>query len=108
VCARRSYAGVQDIKCGLTFHTRHIAQMRRAAREMIAANTELEERFQLLTAAPGIGEISATQLLAETVLLPPELTVRQWVAHSGLDPAHHDRVLRYIIDRTSAGREIAT
>jgi hypothetical protein len=30
------------------------------------------------------------QLLAETELLAPGLTVRQWVAHSGLDPAHHD------------------
>lgn len=64
--------------------------MRRAAREMIAANIELEEPFQLLTATPGIGGISAIQLLAETVLLVPGLTVRQWEAHSGLDPAHHD------------------
>ena len=30
------------------------------------------------------------QLLAEPALLAPGLTVRQWVAHSGLDPAHHD------------------
>jgi transposase len=81
---------VQDIRCGLTFQARRIAQMRRAAREMIAADAALEERFRLLTAMPGIGEISAIQLLAETVLLPPGLTVRQWVAHSGLDPAHHD------------------
>jgi transposase len=28
------------------------------------------------------------QLLAELSILPSDLTVREWVAHSGLDPAH--------------------
>lgn len=83
-------AVLQDIKRGLAFQARRIGKMRSAARKLIAADTELEERFQLLTATPGIGQISAIQLLAETVLLAPDLTVRQWVAHSGLDPVHHD------------------
>ena len=39
---------------------------------------------------PGIGEISALNPLGELALLAPGLTVRQWVAHRGLDPAHHD------------------
>ncbi len=38
---------------------------------------------------PGIGEASALYLLAELLLLPTGLSVRQWVAHSGLDPQHH-------------------
>ena len=83
-------AVVADVKRGLASLARRIGKMRSAARQMIAADTELEERFRLLTAMPGIGEISAIQLLGETVLLAPGLTVRQWVAHSGLDPAHHD------------------
>jgi transposase len=99
-------AVVRDIKSGLASLARRIVKMRRAAREMIVADAELKERFRLLTAMPGIGEISAIQLLAETVLLAPGLTVRQWVAHSGLDPA--TRALRCINDRTSAGPEIAT
>lgn len=81
---------IADIKRGLTLLARRIVKMRKAALEMIAADAELKERFRLLTAMPGIGPISAIQLLGETVLLSPELTVRQWVAHSGLDPAHHD------------------
>jgi transposase len=32
--------------------------------------------------------VSALQLLAELSTLPSDLTVREWVAHSGLDPAH--------------------
>jgi transposase len=39
---------------------------------------------------PGIAEISALQVLGELSTLSPELTVRQWVAHSGLDPVHED------------------
>lgn len=81
---------VQDLKRALAFQARRIAKMRSAARETIAADAQLQERFRLLTTTPGIGPISAIQLLAETVLLAPGLTVRQWVAHSGLDPAHHD------------------
>ena len=79
-----------DIKQALMALARRIAKMRRTAKKLIAADAELGERLHLLMATPGIGEISAIQLLAETVLLGPELTVRQWVAHSGLDPAHHD------------------
>jgi transposase len=43
-----------------------------------------------LVAMPGIAEISAIQILGELANLDPEMTVRQWVAHSGLDPAHRD------------------
>jgi transposase len=45
-------------------------------------------RFQRLIGIPGIAETSAVQLLGELAGLDPEMTVRQWVAHSGLDPAH--------------------
>jgi transposase len=42
----------------------------------------------LLTSIPGIAQISAIQLLGEICTLPPDMSVREWVAHSGLDPAH--------------------
>lgn len=83
-------AVVGDIGRALTSLARRIAKMRCAAREIIRADAQLDERFQLLTAMSGIAAVSAIQLLAETVLLAPDLTVRQWVAHSGLDPVHHD------------------
>jgi transposase len=81
-------AVVRDIASGLAQLTRRIVKMRKVAREIIRADAQLQERFQLLTAIPGIAEISAIQLLGETVLLSPDLTARQWVAHSGLDPMH--------------------
>ena len=60
------------------------------ARALIAQDAALRPRFALRLSRPGIGEISALQVRGELALLAPELTVRPWVAHSGLDPAHHD------------------
>ena len=48
----------------------------------------MQKRFELLIRIPGIAAISALQLLGELAPLSPEMSVRQWVAHSGLDPAH--------------------
>jgi len=42
--------------------------------------------FKLLISAKGIGEASAVALLGELAMLPPGLSVRQWVAYAGLDP----------------------
>jgi transposase len=81
---------VDDLKRSLASLHRRILKMRRSAMELIRGDAEMEERFQLLTAMPGIAAISALQILGELVLLSPDLTVRQWVAHSGLDPVHQD------------------
>ena len=79
----------KDLRRSLRDLKRRIDQMRRAALALLAQDVELCPRFALLLSIPGIGEISALHLLGELALLAPHLTVRQWVAHSGLDPAHH-------------------
>jgi transposase len=81
---------LQDLKRSLASLERRIVKMRRAARELIRADAEIEQRFRLLTGLPGIAETSAVQILGELALLSPHLTVRQWVAHSGLDPVHQE------------------
>jgi transposase len=81
---------LQDMKRSLASLHKRILNMRRTAREQVRADAEIEERFQLLTSIPGIAETSALQILGELLLLAPELTVRQWVAHSGLDPTHQE------------------
>lgn len=65
---------------------REIAALRNAAMNVIAADPLLMRRMELLTSIKGIGRISALQILAELMLLPPDMTDRQWVAHAGLDP----------------------
>ena len=65
---------------------REITTLRKAARAVIAADEQLERKLLLLTSIKGIGEVSAVQILAELILLPADMTDRQWVAHAGLDP----------------------
>lgn len=79
---------VHDLKRSLAALHKRIAKLRRAARTLVEADDALRLRFHLLTGIPGIGEISAIQILGELALLSPDLSVRQWVAHSGLDPVH--------------------
>ena len=79
---------VKDLKCSLLSLHKRILRLRRDAVAMVRADPTIHQRFQLLTGIPGVAEISALQLLAETALLSPEMSLRQWVAHSGLDPAH--------------------
>ena len=81
-------AVIDDLRRALALLARRIVKMRAAAMELIRADTQLNERFCLLITIPGIAAISAIQLLAETVLLAPDLTARQWVTYSGLDPMH--------------------
>ena len=57
---------------------------------LVRSDAEVEQRFRLLTSVPGIAATSALQILGELALLAPEMNVRQWVAHSGLDPVHQD------------------
>jgi transposase len=80
----------QDLKRSLRDLEHRIEKMRDAAQTFIEQDAELRPRFALLLSMPGVGATSALHLLGELALLAPGLSVRQWVAHSGLDPAHHD------------------
>ena len=68
---------------------REIWKLRELARRCIAGDARLQRRYQLLRTMPGIGQISAIQILAELALLPADRDVRQWVAYAGLDPREH-------------------
>lgn len=81
---------VQDLKRSLVSLQGRIVKMRREAMALVRSDAEVEQRFRLLTGVPGIAETSALAILGELALLPPHLTARQWVAHSGLDPVHQE------------------
>ena len=80
----------QDLKRSLRDLEHRIEKLRAAALALVERDPELCLRFAFLLSMPGIGEVSALNLLGELALLAPGLNVRQWVAHSGLDPAHHE------------------
>ena len=79
----------RDIVRNLRWHQRAMQQLRREARKCIAAEVELERRYQLMLRIPGIAERSAIAILAELAMLPEDRDVRQWVAYAGLDPQEH-------------------
>ena len=81
---------VNDIKRSMASLKLRIVRLRGEALELVRSDEAMQERFELLIGMPGIAAISALALLGELVLLSPEMSVRQWVAHSGLDPAHRE------------------
>lgn len=79
---------IKDLQQSLARLERRILVLRREAIKLVQADDDLHRSFDLLISIPGIAQVSALQLLAELLLLSADMPVRQWVAHSGLDPAH--------------------
>ena len=75
-----------DIRQHLRSLSRQILRLEREARALIEPVPALRAGYDHLCSVKGIGRRSALLLLAEVSVLPPELTVRQWVAYAGLDP----------------------
>ena len=78
---------IQDLKHALAAGERRIHKLRREAMTLVRSDENIRQRYDLLISIPGVAQISAIQLLGELATLSPDMTVRQWVAHSGLDPA---------------------
>ena len=77
---------LNDIAVNLRHLDRRIDLLTKHAIDLVNKHTELEEAFKRVISVKGIAESSAVQLLPELLVLPSDMTVRQWVAHSGLDP----------------------
>ena len=77
-----------DLKRSLASLQRRLKRLRRDAAVLIRQDDNAQKRFDLVVSIPGIAEISAVHILGELAALSPEMSVREWVAHSGLDPAH--------------------
>lgn len=84
--AQRLTVVVNDIEVNIRHLERRIELLTAEAVAVIAAHAELQRAFDRLTSVRGIATHSAVQLLPELLVLPNDMTVRQWVAHAGLDP----------------------
>jgi transposase len=78
-------AVVRDVRAQLRALARRLRTLTAEAQRLIDGAPELRRAARLLTSIPGIAQTSAIHLLGELALLPPDLTVRQWVASAGLD-----------------------
>lgn len=54
--------------------------------DLIAADQDLQQAFELLVSVTGIAAAGAIQLLGELLVLPQDMSAKQWVAMAGLDP----------------------
>jgi len=63
-----------------------IRRLRRQAVALLRAHHRLSRAFDQLQSVRGIADAAAIQILAELLVLPEDMTARQWVAHAGLDP----------------------
>lgn len=88
--SRRTPAVVlEDIALSIRQVTGQMERLQQAARDLIAQDEALREVLALLPSVKGIAETSAVRLMGELLVLPEDMTARQWVALAGLDPRHH-------------------
>jgi transposase len=81
---------INDIEVNARHLERRITELERRALELITEHPHLQEAYRHVTSVKGFAARSALQLLAELLVLPSDMLVRQWVAHSGLDVRHFD------------------
>lgn len=75
-----------DIELNVRHLGRRIQGLRTKALQLISKSRRLRQSLDHLTSIRGVGTASAIQILAELLVLPKDMTPRQWVAHAGLDP----------------------
>lgn len=83
-------AVLKDAKLTIAQLQKRIAGLTAEAVALIKRHPELQSKMDLLVSVKGIATASAVALLGELLLLPPDLSHRQWVKFAGLDPRAHD------------------
>jgi len=78
----------QEIDAHLAFLKDSSKRLAAEALKIIAADPWLQKAFGHLVSVRGIAQTSAVALLGELAILPTDMSVRQWVAHAGIDPRH--------------------
>ena len=83
-------AVLRDAKLAITQLQKRIDRLTTEALLLIAKHPILERTLTLLISIKGIAQTSAISLMGELLLLPPDLTHREWVKFAGLDPNAFD------------------
>jgi transposase len=83
-------AVLKDAKLAIAQLEKRIDCLTAEALVLIDSSPELKRVLTLLTGIKGIAESSAIALMGELLLLPPDLSHREWVKFAGLDPKAFD------------------
>jgi len=79
-------AVLKDAQLAITQLQKRIDRLTQEALALINKHPELTQIITLLVSIKGIGKTSAIALMGELLLLPPNLSHREWVKFAGLDP----------------------
>ena len=79
-----------DVKLAISQLEKRIDGLAAEALALIGKHPELARVLQLLIGIKGIANASAIALMGEWLLLPPDLSHREWVKFAGLDPKAFD------------------
>jgi transposase len=77
---------IADVRLHIGQIGRRIEAIEREALKVVRRDADLAQQYEILIAIKGVGRRSALLLLTELAVLDPTMTVRQLVAHAGLDP----------------------
>jgi transposase len=83
-------AVLKDVKLAIAQLEKRIDRLTAGALILIGKHPDLERILALLIGIKGIGNTSAIALMGELLLLPPDLSHREWVKFAGLDPRAFD------------------
>jgi transposase len=79
-----------DVEVNLRHLTRRIDRLVEQAVAMVEAHQGLSRAYGHLTSVRGVAAKSAVAILSELLVLPADMTAKQWVAHAGLDPREYE------------------
>jgi transposase len=80
----------RDIGVNIGHLDRRVDRMIAQAVALIRAHAGLAAAFGHLTSVKGFAGKSAVALLGELMVLPSDMSPKQWVAHAGLDPREYE------------------
>ena len=83
-------AVLRDAKLAISQLEKRIDSLTAEAVAWIEKHPELKRVMGLLVGIKGIAQTSAIALMGELLLLPPDLSHREWVKFAGLDPKAFD------------------
>lgn len=83
-------AVLHDVKLAISQLEKRIDRLTKDAVVLIGNHPDLERVLLLLISIKGVAQTSAIALMGELLLLPPDLSHREWVKFAGLDPRAFD------------------
>jgi len=81
---------IEQVELLIDFLEEQITILRDSALGFVQQHEKLKQAYTLIIGIKGIAQASAIQILSELMILPANMTARQWVAHAGLDPRVFD------------------